>query len=501
MPHEPAPVSDEIVATFLEFACWDHHTHGRGDHAMYDHAAQRILAQHPDIASHSLYTAIVCGNIEEVRRVLAENPGAAREAGGPRAWTPLLYLCYTRFTHRPTIDHAVDIGRALLGAGANANDFYMAFDAKYSALVGVAGEGEQDSPRQPYAPELYALLLDRGAAPYDIQVLYNTHFSSDMIWWLELSYRRTVKMGRKEDWDDPAWSMLDMGGYGPGAFFVLNAALERNNLALAEWALTHGASPGPHPSSHPRFKPPHTLYEVALVRGQTAMAELFHRHGAKAEALSLQPEEAFVAAAMQRNLPMAQEIVRRHPEFLRSSVAMFEAAKHDRADAIAFLLDLGVGVEVENRANARTLHQAAGRNALAAAALLVERGAEIDPKDAVHDNTPLGWAAHFRHVPMLDFLSRHSRDVWNLAFCGYVDRLREVLAGEPALARQMKADGVTPLWWLPYDEAKAMEVVDVLLAAGADPNMANRAGRTAADWAQQIGMLDVARRLAAAAAS
>jgi len=490
-------VSD-IVSTFLAFACWDHHTHGKGDHLMQDRAAQRILAQHPDIAQHDLYTAIVCGNREEVQRILEKNPDAAREAGGPREWTPLLYLCFTRFTHPPTIESAVEIARLLLDRGANPNDSYMAGDATYSALVGVAGEGEQDSPRQPYAETLYGLLLDRGAEPYDVQVLYNTHFSSDMVWWLEPTYRYTTSHGAKKHWDDPSWPMFDMGGYGLGAFFVLNSALERNNVTLAEWALTHGARPTAQNSSNPKFKPPHTLYEVALLRGQTQMAELFRQYGAAPVASTLHPEEAFVAACMQLARPVAEEIVQRHPECLRSRVAIFEAAKHDRADAIALMLDLGVPIDLENRHRARALHEAAGRNALAAAAVLVERGAEIDPKDAAHDSTPLGWAAHFFHVPMLDFLSRHSRDVWTLAFCGYVDRLRDVLRDEPGLATQLKG-GITPLWWLPDDESKATEVVELLLAAGADPAMKDGEGRTAADWARKRGMTDIARRLDAAA--
>ena len=53
----------ERLETFLEFACWDHHTHGKADHRMHDRAAQRILAQHPQIAHDSLYTAVVCGDV------------------------------------------------------------------------------------------------------------------------------------------------------------------------------------------------------------------------------------------------------------------------------------------------------------------------------------------------------------------------------------------------------------------------------------------------------
>ena len=111
--------------------------------------------------------------------MLAERPDAATEPGGSRGWTPILYLhlhaLHASGDDRPT---AWTIARLLLDHGANPNDFYMAGDSQYSALVGAAGEGEQDSPRQPYAEALYRLLLERGAEPFDIQVLYNTHFAA-----------------------------------------------------------------------------------------------------------------------------------------------------------------------------------------------------------------------------------------------------------------------------------------------------------------------------------
>ena len=164
---------------------------------MYDRAAQRMLEQHPGIARDSIYTAVVCGDIEEVKRILADKPSAASESGGARGWPPILYLCFTRFTNKSTIENAVEIARLLLDHGADPNSFYMAGDAKYSALVGAAGGGEQDSPRQPQSESLYQLLLDRGAGPYDLQVLYNTHFSGDVLWWLELTYERCSNLNSK----------------------------------------------------------------------------------------------------------------------------------------------------------------------------------------------------------------------------------------------------------------------------------------------------------------
>ncbi len=489
------PVAD-LAATFLEYACWDHRTHGKGDHRMYDHAAQRILAHQPAVGKHSFFTAVVSGDIGGVQRVLSDSPEAARQPGGSRGWTPILYLCFTRFTHPATIANAVSIARLLLDNGANPNDFYMAGDSEYSNLVGAAGEGEQDSPRQPYAAELYRLLLEREAGPYDIQVLYNTHFSGDMIWWLELTYQQSLATGRKGDWDDPHWSMLDMGGYGSGAHFVLNNAVQRNDLSLARWALTHGADPNSNTSAHPKFKMKRPLLDQASLLGFDEMAELLRSHGARGEGQPLDTGEAFVAACMRLDRAAVQGILGEHPEFLRSHRAMFEAATRDRPDVIAFLLELGVPLEIEDETHARALHHAAGANALRAAAFLIERGAEIDPVETGYGGTPIGWAAHGDRTEMMDFLGRHTRNVWTLTFRGYVDRLRQVLAAEPELARQVTADGITPLWWLPDDEAKAMESVEMLLAAGADPAHRSRQGRTAADWARKRGMLDIARRLA-----
>ena len=49
---------------------------------------------------------------------------------------------------------------------------------------------------------------------------------------------RQLALGRKTDWDNPDWSMLDMGGYGSGAYFVLKVAVAKNDLVLATWALS-----------------------------------------------------------------------------------------------------------------------------------------------------------------------------------------------------------------------------------------------------------------------
>ena len=486
--------SPERVKDFLEFACWDNDTHGKADHRLADRAAARLLAQHPGIAKDSLYTAVVCGDVAEVERRLAQRPEAACERGGPRGWTPLLHLCFARFTHAPLIGNAVAIGRALLDRGANPNDFYPAGDVPYTALVGAAGEGEQDSPRQPQSPALFELLLDRGAEPFDAQVLYNTHFSGDVLWWLKLVHARTQEGERGRAWRDPEWSMFDMGPYGSGARFLLWIAIEKNDVALAGWVLGHGANPSSAPARDPRFSK-RSIYEDAVREGRGEIAELLLRHGAQPVPLVLEREDAFVAACLRLDRSAAAAMLSEHPEYRHSPKAIFAAAKRDNADALALLLELGTPIELEDAQRQRALHVAARHNSLRAARLLVERGAEIDPREKNWNAAPIGFAAYHDRQAALDCLSRHSKNVWVLAFRGYLERLREVLAVEPDRAREKNGEGLTPLWWMPDDEPLAVEIARLLLANGADPAVRSRSGRTAADWAAKRGMNDLARVL------
>jgi len=117
----------ERIIRFLQSACWDHHVQGKGTHRMYDRAAQRILAEDPSIGRDSIYTPIVCGNRQEVARILAARPEAARDRGGARDWTPILYLAYTRFAHTPTIENA------LLGHAKGVNSIAFSPDGRYLA--------------------------------------------------------------------------------------------------------------------------------------------------------------------------------------------------------------------------------------------------------------------------------------------------------------------------------------------------------------------------------
>jgi len=500
-----------MVDSFLKNASLDWRVGGSA-RSSATHAAERLLRRHPEIARDNIYTAVVCGELGHVERLLADDSEAASRNGGPRNWPPLLYLCSARLSDRSasafaapplrrdedasalhqSADNAVAIARALLDRGADPNAWYPGGSdgIRYTALTCVLGEGEENAPRHPRFEALVQLLLERGAEPYDKQVLYNLHFHGDMLWILQQMYDRAIALGRRADWDDPSWSMLDMGGYGCGARYLLNIALEQNDLVFAEWLLAHGASPHAPPARDRRMSKL-TLAEEALRQGRQEMVDVLVRYGATPPVLTLDDEDAFGAACFHGDRDAARALLQAHPEYLQSTVAMFAAAKRDRVDVVKMLLDLGMSVDVEDAKGTRALHEAAYGDATSVIALLLERGAEVDPRESNYGSTPLGFAIYGRRERAIDLLQRASRDVFELAWIGAVERLRFVLGDDPDRARLVH-EGQTPLMWLPDDEARAMAIARLLLAHGADPTVINSEGETAAVRARRRGLDEVA---------
>lgn len=490
----------ELVADFLHRACPDWRMGGGPHSVMNPRAAERMLRAHPEIARENLLTSIVCGELQNVQRILAENPKAATEDSGPKQWPPILYCCAGRLELPAFRENSVEIARVLLDHGADPNSFFFGGNEliHYTAFTLAVGQGEEDIPLHPRAHELVGLLLERGAEPYDQQVLYNANFRGDMQWCLELMYEHSVRRGRIADWQEPTWRMLDMGGYGCGARYLLTIAMRRNNLQFGEWLLAHGASPDP-PSAPKWREGQRSLYQEALGRGLADFAELLVRYGAPRATIPLTGEEAFGAACFRLDRAAAEAMLREHPEYRESHAVLHEASRSNRPDVIDLLLDLGVSPDIRSPRSGDTgLHAAAYSGSAEAAALLIQRGAKIDPVDSVHDGTPLWFAMWGRKQNTIDVIAPHSRDLWSLSATGNVERIREVLAAEPELAKM--TDVSTPLHWLPDDEQKAATIVDLLLANGADASFCREQdGKTAAELARERGLREAAEKLEQAA--
>ncbi|HEY4101226.1 MAG TPA: ankyrin repeat domain-containing protein [Gemmatimonadales bacterium] len=510
-----AAVPAEVVSRFLELACPDHHIRSASDHLRVRSAAMRLLADHPDLKRATFATAIVCGNLADVQRRLAAEPQLAnapirhsvtRSAPGnvgdternlpAKEWASLLYLSFARLPLQESAENAIAIAQLLLDRGADPNAYFMAGDSRYTPLVGVIGEGEEDRPAHPRRDELSRLLLANGANQYDQQVGYNIGFKGKVLWFLQLAYARAMKLGLGRDWEDPAWMMLNMGNYGSGARWYLGIAVANDDVELARWCLEHGADANAEPPLA-KMHPKASLYELAVRGGRDAIADLLIAHGAAHVPIALTNAQQLLGAALRHESTAARALVARHPDLRTDAFAIGEAVKRKDVDAVRTLIDAGVSVEAVDREGERPLHVAAWSNAVDVARLLVARGAEVDSIRGNYHNTALGAAQHFRLESMINYLSGVSRDIWELVYLGKIERVRELIAENPDLA-QCRSATQTPLMWLPVDdEACAVDLATLLMANGADPRIVNHDGRTAADIAERNGMTRLGKLLRA----
>jgi ankyrin repeat protein len=476
----PAAALKEIADEILRHALF------RGDHAI----AAKLFTQHPGAAKVDLYTAVAAGDLEEVERRLAADAEGAARAGGPLQWPPLLYLAYMRLPCNAA--HSVEIARALLDRGADPNASWNdGWDNPFTVVTGVIALGEGVKPPHERAHELVALLLERGAEPFDTQTFYNTSIVHDDTHWLEVLWAESIRRGAADQWRAPPENQ-PRGKLSPNALdFMLSLAVSYGHGRRAEWLLAHGAGAGSRHSYSGRLQ-----REEALVYGKAHMVELLEKHGASA--MPLTGKVAFQVACRNVDRDEARRLVELHPAFLDDPELMLTAARERRLDIVTLLLDLGMAVDVADEGGMRALNVAAGSGAVDIVKLLLARGADVD-RPTKHYGGPMGFAAHFGQRATAELLARHSRDVHNMVFLGMKDRLRELITAEPALANlEHFRSGSTPLFMLPDDDDAALEMAQFLLEQGADPAFRGKDGRTPAQAARQRGLVRAAALLSKA---
>lgn len=498
----------DVVNRFLLNAAPDWRTTTGSDIRTKPNTALRLLQQHPEIAGENIYTAVVCGSVERVRELLNDDAALANSADADRQWTPLLMLSTSRLATREAQQNATEIARLLLDNGADPNAYcpggeevigYDEGDIHFTVLTNVIGRGEGRVPPHARVRELATLLLERGAEPYDKQMLYNvaadhssrSDLNSNDVWLFDLIYQNSLRLGRGDDWKDPLWRMLDVGSYGPGANFLLQAAVVGDNVELAEWMLKHGADPNVR-SDNPRFAQ-YTPAQEADLRGRTALRDLMSHFSEDAKKTSFSAYENFARSVFRGNAELARAAIAQHPEWLTFPLTLILATRSDNADAVRLLLELGMSPDInENSSHTKALHSAAMRGATRSAQVLIDAGADVDARELHYGATPMGAATWAQQRAMTDLLAPYSKDLFNLVFAGKVDRVREVLKENPALAKGIERSGETMLMRLPDSEDDAIVLAKLLLENGADPALRTSDGRTAADIAEQRALLRVA---------
>jgi ankyrin repeat protein len=451
--------------------------------------AARLLARWPEIGWDSLYAAVAAGNLVEVERRLVADPAAANRKGGPLDREPLLYLAYSNLPGSEA--QGVEIARRLLDHGADPNAYWIGpwGEPAFTVLTGLIGQGEGDQAPHPQAKDLAALLIERGANPFDPQTLYNTSITRDDTDWLEFLWTQSERYGRLKAWRENVPGKAAIGGSVPlnALDYLLGNATAFNHFRRAEWLLAHGADPN---SLHAYSKRPQR--EEALIRGHLEMVKLLERFGA--ETMTLEGPSAFRAACMSLDRDAARTIVANQPGYLDDPEPMLTAARAGRADVVALLLELGVGVDVADEIEQRGLQVAVAGGSLEVVELLVARGADVDRPTTKVGGGAMGYAAHFDRREIAAFLAPLSRDVHNLTYLGFKGRLAELFAADPSLVN-VRHDrlGCTPLFVLPANKEDAMEMATFLLDHGADPNIRDSTdGLTAEEGLRKHGLIELA---------
>lgn len=193
-----------------------------------------------------------------------------------------------------------------------------------------------------------------------------------------------------------------------------------------------------------------------------------------------------------------------------SDTPLHLAAANNDADQIARLLFDGAPVDARNRRGETALLVATHANALSAAQALIAAGADVNAKDMISDS-PYLYAGARGHQEILLLTLAHGADLTSTnryggtalipaAERGHVETVKTLIEAGIAV------DHINKLHWTALLEAiilgdggdRHRQIVELLVEAGADVNLADGNGVTPLQHARAAGYHDIAALLEAA---
>jgi DNA-binding transcriptional MerR regulator/ankyrin repeat protein len=360
--------------------------------------ANAILAANPDVGDISIYSAVILGKVETVRKMLESDAALAIKQGGPNQWEPILYLSFSCFLKdRKNSDSFAQTMQLLLDYGANPNSFYIQKDDSYerrqTALYGVIGVANNETVAK--------VLLEAGANPNDGESLYHAaefpgHTCLDLLYEYGVNINADNSFFRKldfEDVDGVLW-FLEHG-------VDLNLVLGNEGHTPLHWAVYRGRSVETielllkyGADVNKRRTDNKTPYTLAIRLGYTDAAELLRKHGASEDIGIL---DQFFGACATLDKSKASSILANNPQLLSSLSSadkkmLFDFVELNKKETVEMLLDFGFDKNVKVHGGS-VLHFASWFGFIEIVNLLLERGFSLTE---INDfgGTPLGSAIH-----------------------------------------------------------------------------------------------------------
>jgi len=466
-----------------------------------DAGVDAILAGRPECADN-VPCAFALADLRVLHGIDRATSGRTLE---PYDWPPLLYLCNSRYRARDESNRAarVRIGEALVESGADPNagmresETIRGYRTALGAAIGRARSAA-----------LAELLLDAGADIADGPTLYEGSAMWEAIRHRDVASLKLLLAADPPQWHvchalpqclvfndvalvrlvlehggDPNWTM---GVWGFKGNCLHEAVVLDNDPAILEALLSHGAQ------VEFTDRGGRTPLCLATCLNRVAQAEVLGKHGANDSAI--RDVDRWVSACFAGDDGLAR---RRAQASIAEAdhVWLCRAIRDRNDDALRLLLAGGVDPDTVDDDGERALHLAAAMDNAFALQSLLNAGADARATNYA-GQTPLDCARQDGEVAAMltsSGASRHTarydepglREVFERAADAVVDgdipTLKSLLNDHPELAtaRSARPHRCTLLHYLGANGVEgerqktppnAVLVIELLLAAGADPN-------------------------------